>query len=49
MYQISETSALGVYDAMIFNVFESTQIPYLVTTDFDIVYTGSTSRKGKNS
>ncbi len=34
MCQISEAPALGINDAMILNVFESTQIPYLVTTDF---------------
>lgn len=47
MYQISETSALGVNDSMIINMFESTSIPFLVTTDFDIVYSGAISDNTK--
>ncbi len=43
MIELSETSALGVNDSMILNMFESTSIPYLVTTDFDVVYSGAIS------
>ncbi len=38
MFNISEKSALGINDSMILNMFKSTDIPILVTTDFDLVY-----------
>ena len=44
MYKISESSALGINDAMILNMFESTNIPILVTTDFDVIYSGAISK-----
>ena len=47
MYQISETSALGIDDSMIINMFESTNIPFLVTTDFDVIYSGAISDNHK--
>lgn len=47
MYEISEISALGINDSMIINMFESTNIPFLVTTDFDVVYSGAISNNSQ--
>ena len=44
MLEICEISALGINDSMILNMFESTNIPFLVTTDFDVVYSGALSK-----
>ena len=41
MYEIMETSGLSVNDAMILNIFQCSNIPYLLTTDFDLVYAAS--------
>lgn len=43
MYGISEKTGLGSSDSMILNMFESTNIPCLFTTDFDLVYAAAVS------
>lgn len=47
MYAISEKSGLGISDSMILNMFESTSIPFLITTDFDLVYASAISDNTK--
>jgi predicted nucleic acid-binding protein len=47
MYSISEKTGLGVDDSMILNMFNSTDIPILVTTDFDLVYASAIEQDTK--
>ena len=47
MYRISEKSGLSIHDSMILNMFEGTNIPFLITTDFDLVYASAISAKHK--
>lgn len=42
VYEIIKTTGLATSDAMILNMFKNTNIPYLFTTDFDIIYAIST-------
>ncbi|MCY4643517.1 MAG: hypothetical protein OXB88_02770 [Bacteriovoracales bacterium] len=41
VYKISETTGLSMSDSMILNIFLCTNIPYLFTTDFDLIYAAS--------
>lgn len=47
MFDISEKSGLGINDSMILNMFNSTNIPILITTDYDLVYAGAISDDSK--
>ncbi len=47
MYKTSEKSGLSINDSMILNIFESTDIPFLMTTDFDLVYAAALSPVSK--
>lgn len=38
MCKIIETTGLSTNDAMILNIFQNTDIPFLFTSDFDVVY-----------
>lgn len=38
MYRLAEESALGSHDAMILNIFNSSSLNFLISTDYDLAY-----------
>ena len=40
-HRISGKTGISMNDAMILNIFQSSSIPFLITTDFDIIYAAS--------
>ena len=47
MCEIIEATGLATNDAMILNIFQNTDIPFLFTSDFDIVYAAAILPKKK--